>query len=565
MAKINWKTLLKTFNQKYFWILAVILVIPACLAFFHQGFFPTHDYIYVARIQQMFEALRNIQFPVRWVSGFRYGEPLFNFYAPLPYYLGALVHLLGFTYLTTAKILYSLSFVLSGITMFYLAKKFLGNWASLAVSTLYVYAPYRSVDTYVRGAMSEAWTFVFFPLIILFTIQLGKSFSKKIFGLLILSLAGLFLTHNILTILFIPFYLVFCVFWFWKEKSFAFIKRVGLALGLGVGVAATYLFPAFLEKGLIQTQNLTQMYFNYEGHFVALRQFIIPSWGYGASLWGPVDDMSFQIGLVHWGVYALAFGLFVILLKKIKEKEIKVWFVSATVLFVLSLFMQHNRSTFIWQLFPPLGFVQFPWRFLALSVFFVTLAGIPAFYLIKKKLVIWLSILVIVLTVVINIGYFKPDMYYEDSIDAHYVSPEALSIDDKLPKDYLANGVKVIKLEKMTSPQVLEGQAEISNYQQKGTRVSLTVNSDQGAIIEVPATYFPGWYTKINGKKTETFVGDEQGLVAFKVLPGESKVLAKFGNTPIRSVSNILSIISLGLTLLLFVDTKNKIKLFKKI
>ena len=561
-AKINWKTLLKTFSLKYFWILAVVLAIPATLALFHRGFFPTHDYIYVARIQQMFEALKDVQFPVRWVSGFRYGEPLYNFYAPLPYYLGALVHWVGFSYLTTAKVLYALSFVLSSVTMFFLARKFLANWPSLAISALYVYAPYRSVDIYVRGALSEAWTFVFFPLIILFTIQLTEKFGKKVLGLLILSLAGLFLTHNILTMLFIPFYLIFCVFWWWKDRSWALVRRIVIALGVGIGLAATYLFPAFLEKSFVQTQNLTQQYFNYLGHFVALRQFIVPSWGYGASLWGPVDDMSFQIGLVHWGVFALAMVLFIIVFGKIKDKGIKVWFPSTTLLFILSLFFQHNKSTFIWQLFPPLGFVQFPWRFLALSVFFISLAGIPAFYLMKKKLVFWLSLLVIVLAVVVNIGYFKPDMYYNDSIDAHYVSKETLSIDSKLPKDYLPILVKVIKEEKITTPQVLAGEAKIDNYQQKGTRVSLTVNSAQGATVEVPATYFPGWQARVNGQKVETFAGDELGLVAFKVPGGESEVSVKFGDTPIRTVSNIVSLISLGIVLLLFCDTKGKIKLF---
>ncbi|MFH1971208.1 MAG: 6-pyruvoyl-tetrahydropterin synthase-related protein [Patescibacteria group bacterium] len=565
MAKINWQKLLKTLNLKYFWILALVLAIPACLALFRHGFFPTHDYIYVARIQQMFESLKAVQFPVRWVSGFRYGEPLYNFYAPLPYYLGALVHLMGFTYLTTAKILYALSFALSGLTMYFLAKKFLQNWPSLAISVLYVYAPYRSVDIYVRGAMSEAWTFVFFPLIILFTILLLEKFSKKILGFLILSLAGLFLTHNILTMLFIPFYLIFCVFWLWKDRSWAFVKRISLALGLGIGVAATYLFPAFLEKGFVQTQNLTQLYFNYIGHFVALRQFIVPSWGYGASLWGPVDDMSFQVGLVHWSVFVLALGCAFVLFKKRKDRKIKVWSAAMASLFIFSLFMQHNRSTYIWQLIPPLGFVQFPWRFLALSVFFITLGGIPAFYFLNKKISLWLSLMVIVLAVAVNIGYFKPDMYYDDSIDAHYVSVETLSVDSKLPKDYLPIWVKVIKEEKITIPQILEGEVEILNFQQKGTRIILTTKSFEGGTIEVPATFFPGWQARMDGQKVETFAGDDLGLVAFKVPAGEHDIIIRFENTPIRTISNLLSFLSLGVVFIFLIDTKDKIKLFKKI
>lgn len=529
--------------QKIVWILAFLLAIPACLAFFHRGFFPTHDYIYVARIQQMFEALKNLQFPVRWVSGFRYGEPLYNFYAPLPYYLGALIHGFGFSYLSSAKILYALSFILSGVAMFFLAKKFLNNLGSLATTALYVYAPYRAVDTYVRGAMSEAWTFVFFPLVILFTIGIFKDISdKKKLVYLALSLAGLFLTHNILAMLFIPFYLGLSFFLFISRKNRAFVKRIGMALGLGIGVAATYLIPALLEKGFIQTQYLTDAYFNYLGHFVALRQFIVPSWGYGASLWGPVDDMSFQIGLVHWGVLALSLGLFAFYYRKIKGKFIKVWLISSVVLFVLSLFFQHNKSTFIWQAIPILGYVQFPWRFLALSVLFVTLAAIPAFSLIKGRLAKWLALAVIVLSLAVNIGYFHPEKYYSDSIDAHYVSKETLSVDSRLPKDYLPVWVKVIKQEKITKPVVLAREAQISDFELVGTRARLTAVSPHGATIEVPVTYFPGWRVKINGQRVLVKPGDEMGLLAFAVPAGKSQVRIWFGNTPIRTASDLISL-----------------------
>jgi len=545
---------------KIVWFAAVLLAIPACLAFFHKGFFPTHDYIYVARIQQMFEALKGWQFPVRWVSGFRYGEPLYNFYAPLPYYLGALIHGLGFSYLGSAKILYALSFIFSSVTIFFLAKKFLNNLGSLAIAGLYIYAPYRAVDTYVRGAMSEAWTFVFFPLVILFTLDVFKNLSRKKMAFLVLSLAGLFLTHNILTMLFLPFYLAFCFCLFINQKNWLFVKRIGTALGLGIGVAATYLIPALWEKGFIQTHYLTDAYFNYLGHFVALRQFIVPSWGYGASLWGPVDDMSFQIGLVHWSVLALALGLFLIFFKKIKGKLIKIWFISSVILFVLSLFFQHNKSTFIWQAIPLLGYVQFPWRFLALSVFFVSLATIPALYLSGAKLAKWLAFLIIVLVLAVNIGYFHPEKYYSDSIDAHYVSKETLSVDSKLPKDYLPVWVKVISQEKITEPVVLAGEAQISDFELVGTRAKLSAVSSKGATIEIPVTFFPGWRVSINGRKVAVRSGDDLGLLAFDLPAGKSEVEIRFGSTPIRTVSDIVSLASLVFVLWFYLAKNGKTK-----
>jgi hypothetical protein len=227
--------------------------------------------------------------------------------------------------------------------------------------------------------------------------------------------------------------------------------------------------------------------------------------------------------------------------------------------------MQHNQSTFIWKLFPPLAYVQFPWRFLAISVFFVSSVGIVAFYLIKEKLAIWLSLLVIILVIAVNIGYFRPDFYYDDSIDAHYVSKEALSVDDRLPKDYLPVWVKVIEKEKITTPQVLMGEAMITNYYQVGTRIHMAVNSPEGATIEVPATYFPGWQATVNGKKTETFPVKNLGIIAFEVPAGATTVWVKFGNTITRTISDIISLLSLGVVVLLLWDKKDRIKLFNRI
>ncbi|HSA83405.1 MAG TPA: hypothetical protein VLF20_00780, partial [Patescibacteria group bacterium] len=63
----------------------------AVAPFFLPGFFPMHDDTQVARVFEMHKALIDGQFPVRWVAdlGYHYGYPIFNFYAPLAYYIGA--------------------------------------------------------------------------------------------------------------------------------------------------------------------------------------------------------------------------------------------------------------------------------------------------------------------------------------------------------------------------------------------------------------------------------------------------------------------------------------------
>src|SRR3989344_5248476 len=142
-----------------------LITLPTLLPYFNNQFFYTQDHIFIARLHQMSTALMDGHFPVRWAPDLRFGEPLFNFYAPFPYYLGAAVKLLGFNFIWVAKILFILSTAASAITMYiFLSKVFSKKGAILGV-LLYTYAPYRAVDIYVRGALSEAWAFIFFPLI----------------------------------------------------------------------------------------------------------------------------------------------------------------------------------------------------------------------------------------------------------------------------------------------------------------------------------------------------------------------------------------------------------------
>ncbi len=88
-------------------IVVVALSYFAIKPLFIPGFFPIHDDTQVARVFEMSKSLKDGMFPVRWVSdlGYGYGYPIFNFYAPLAYYVGALFQLVGFNALAATKIM----------------------------------------------------------------------------------------------------------------------------------------------------------------------------------------------------------------------------------------------------------------------------------------------------------------------------------------------------------------------------------------------------------------------------------------------------------------------------
>lgn len=525
------------------------------------GFFPTQDFIYIARLYQMDKAISDGHFPVRWVKDFRFGEPLYNFYAPLPYYIGvAIKHLLFLSYIQTTKIIFGMTFLLSGLAMYLFVKSILGKYPGFVAAVLYMYAPYHSVDIYVRGALSEAWALVFFPLIFWTIYRLSLQPTIRNTALVALSLGGLFYTHNVMTMLFSPFLLAWMGYCFLKNPS----RKLGINLALsfvwGIGITASFLLPAFLEKAFVQSKYLTQGYFNFRGHFVAIPQFFSTFWGYGASVWGMEDGMSFQVGPVHWVLFGLSLltSFLFIMFQKAKGLFKKIFietsklnsvplltygFFVAT--FGFSLFMQHNKSAFIWERFDLLSFTQFPWRFLGLSIFFVSAACSLLVLVFKPRLTAVFTVVIIVATYTFNIGFFRPDSYYYDSIDEHYISDKILSQDDKLPRDYLPIWVKQIKLEKFSEPTFLVGEGSVSAFIKKTAETSFQVTSTQSATLQVPITYFPGWQLSIDGQRSDLLEPDDIGLIKFNVPSGEHKIQLNFGDTPIRTIANITSLLSL--------------------
>ncbi len=136
--------------------------------------------------------------------GLGYGYPTFIFYAPLAYYVAEVFHLLGAGPTAAVKITYALAFILSGLTMYAFVKRLWGPGAGLVSAVVYTYVPYRLVDIYVRSAFTEFCAFVFFPLILLFFLELVETGQLRYLALAGLAYAGLILTHIVTAFLFTP-------------------------------------------------------------------------------------------------------------------------------------------------------------------------------------------------------------------------------------------------------------------------------------------------------------------------------------------------------------------------
>ena len=527
----------------------ILIILPTLLPYFNAKFFYTQDYIFIAMLHQMSAALSSGQFPVRWASDLRYGEPIFNFYAPLPYYIGAVIHLLGFNFIWVAKILFILASILSAASMFVLANKLSGRKAGVLAAVLYTYAPYRAVDMYVRGSLSEIWAFIFFPLIFYSSLILIEKVNLKKLCFLAVSLAGLFLTHNVTTLMFLPFLVLWWIYLILKEKKWRNVGHLFLASVLGFGLAAFFLLPAVFEQDFIQTTYLTVGYFNFRAHFVAFKQFFSLFWGYGSSVWGSNDGLSFQLGWVNF----LILGLVAVLV--IFRRNDKKFLGLCSILgisFILSLFLQHNKSAFLWEAFSLMAFIQFPWRFLGISIFTVSLMGGAIVPYLKNRLR-FLYFILIIAAISSTVMYFRPKEYADANFFDKFLQIAMMHKGVDLTKDYLPIWVKTVDGEGFDVPRADKGVIKVSHIGRRTNALDFSINVISDSMIEIPITYFPGWEVRANNAVVTQSSPSKMGLIRFELPKGNYQIEIKLQDTPIRVIGNMISLLSALVVIFLWI------------
>src|SRR3989344_8824286 len=156
MPNLNMLNLIK--SHKVFTI-GLILTLSLFWPLFWAPFFSHHDDVQVIRLYEMDKCIKDGQIPCRWVPdlGGLYGYPIFNYYAPLPYYFGELFYFVTANLILSVKIMFATAFLGSYLFMYLLARKFWGPWGAALSGIFYSFAPYHAVNLYVRGAIGELW------------------------------------------------------------------------------------------------------------------------------------------------------------------------------------------------------------------------------------------------------------------------------------------------------------------------------------------------------------------------------------------------------------------------
>jgi len=420
------------------------------------GFFPIHDDTQVARVFEMTKSLKDGAFPVRWVSdlGYGLGYPIFNFYAPLSYYFGSMVNLIGFDALMATKIMMGVGIILAGIFMYFFAKVLFGKIGGIVAALFYVYSPYHALDVYVRGDVSEFWAYAFIPLVFYGLWKIYK--NKSWFFVIVSSLgyAGIILSHNLTAMMVTPFLLIYVLLLAissYRKKQKKTIAYLFCGIFFGIAISCFYWLPALTEMESTNVLSLIGGGSNFLDHFVCVNQLWSSPWAYGGSAPGCIDGLSFMLGKLHVLVsIASVVGVsLLVIFKKYRQETEKILITGFSFLgFIFSIFLTLEISKFIWQAIPLMPFFQFPWRFLLMGSFFSSLLSgafiwLITFLPIKRffpHFVFEISALLILVLLFLNIKFFVPQKFLQ--VNSNYYTNEyslkwtASKISDEyLPKD----------------------------------------------------------------------------------------------------------------------------------
>lgn len=528
--------------------LVVVLSLLAARWLFKSGYFVMHDDLQMMRQLEMEKCFADRQIPCRWVPdmGFGYGYPLFNFYPPMPYYFGQIFRWLSFSFVDTAKILFILQFLLSGLTMFLLGSEIWGIAGGLLSAVFYVWAPYRSVDVFVRGAMNEAWSFVWFPLILWSLKKLIDSGKFKHLAYLSFSFAMLLTTHSIMAVIFVPAMIVWTLYWlYWpiigKKLNWSLIGKFFLSAVWAIGLAAFFTLPMFFEQKFVHIETMFSGHYDWRAHFVSIKQmFLSRFWGYGPSTWGIDDGMPFPVGQIHW---ILGVVILIVVFFRARKKVLPALLVFLGIGYA---FLAHQRSVFIWRLLPFLQMAQFPWRLLTGAALFLSLA-VGYLGRISKKFVL----LLVLIVVAWNWSFFRPEKMGPLN-DAEKFSGEAWRIQqvaaiyDYLPK----SAYRAADNPPAESWQLRAGKLSEVNNVEKGTNWFFWQGVvEEESVIEVNIIYFPGWKVWLDGKLIVPEVDNDLGTMKINLPKGQHKLNLRLTDTPIRSWANLISLVSWWLLL----------------
>ncbi|MBN2389806.1 MAG: hypothetical protein JXR84_03730 [Anaerolineae bacterium] len=594
------------------WRLMVVLffLLPALLPLLNGTELPcTHDNdLHYYRITAIDAAWRQGWIFSRWVPNLAlgYGYPIFNYYAPLPYLVGAFLYYIGCPLPFALGLLYATSLIAAAWGAYVLARDLFigraaGNERAAWIAALsYGLGPYLLLDVLRRGNISESVALALLPWLMVTVRRLILGGGRGSFVRSVVLLTALFLSHNISSLLFAPLMGGYVLVLAWVYRARKVWPQAFVAVLLAALLTAWYWFPAMTEHSIVQLHlSYTTRNNDFRHNFVSWREVLFtPPAPYDPDFLNP--PMRVPLGVVQT---ALAVAGIVIGWRRAhasadavadedsgnhantRANEVRASIVFFALMALVYLWMSSPGSVWLWEAFPLLAFIQFPWRLVGralLPISFLAAAAFtprppvahnsqpttpdpspaPRLPSIVYRLPFYLAIILIAFASWPNTyppkGYCTmasyptmADLYTYEQQGWLGADSEGLYIPiwveerpaDTTLADAFARGAEPERLDASMLPE----DARVLAADYRSLRATVTLETPTMFRARWLGFYFPGWQVEIDGVPVAAAPEARTGLLTFTVPAGQHAIDVYFGMTPAWATAGIVSAVGLFL------------------
>ncbi len=496
------------------------------------------------------------------------------FYPPLVTYIPLLIRLFTSTTVMALKLFGALCIILSGFTMYKLVYNITKKRGiALVASIIYLVAPYKLANVYVRYAIGEFVAYVFLPLLFLGLHNLINENGRKHYYIAIGAI-GLILCHNITAMYAAIFSVIYLILHIRKLQDNEVLKKLGINAIFIVLCTALYILP------MLEAKSYT-LYGIFDNFVMGTNNTYVPEQALDVMQFfkdtsNKVKSVSFKIGIPT----LILFVSSLYCASKV-DKKIKKTYWIYIVFSLISLWMCTNL--FPWKYAPNIFCkLQFPWRMLGFFIFFSALICAINLYILVQKFAKkqWLKKLIYSITIILFLLNTIPSYqeFYKNANRREEEFPTDSELEQFLnkgePLGYLKTNIEYMPSiisfkakfygeERRGGISVLEGNANIREENKNSLTLDAYLeNGEKDTILELPFVFYPGYEITLisaNGKhKLESKVS-ENGYLSTVLERRIEKVRihVEYKGSIITKASYLVSTIS-GIILIMYIYKSKK-------
>ena len=502
---------------------------------------------YPPRLTEFAKILGEGVFPPIWAPDLSagHGQPLFEFAPPLAYLAALPFHELGLGIADSYQFGLFVLLAMGAIAFYLLGRQLsFSRLASLGATAAWLFAPYHAIDVYVSTRFAEASAVAIVPLALLGLVVALQRPTFLSVAAAALAIALVPLGHNAIALLMFPVFALIIV-----ERAAVSDRPVRTAvagagaLAGGLGLSAFFWLPALMEKDFVKTALLRSDFLNWSVHIISPWQLLWGRWGFGFSVAGPNDGMSFALGFVHIALAIAGIVIGVRALNRTRRVDAIVFAAAA----IGGALLATEWTSIVWAHVATLQYLAYPWRTLCVPALFGSLLALYAFDRLGKKA----SLVAILVIVLVNITHTQPKGYL--TFDEEFYAPDSVAqkgLNTTTREEYESRWVNqrmpYTGIGMMNSP--LWDTVRILSWTSTSHELAVVTKGPMTAVDET--TYYPGWTVLVDGNETAATAEPTYGLISFKVPAGSHDIKVELRPTTVRRLGPLISQLTLVLLLL---------------